>query len=192
MMPSTFQEKEELRRLVRRVLRESSGYYHRQYDKPLPGQVQIFRGMKIPMQSAHDAGYVRKIVRKWDASPEERDEAARLVISHFHAGSVGSSWTRDPRIALTFADAWNVSNKGKVLHVLLVGSVDPEASGYDPIAAGEEPTAYSDESEIRLPSGEPVTVLDVRVFYNDGNRGLEGESSSNSIVDDDFSMRFTA
>ena len=135
-----------LREYIREILTESQ-------PSATPGKKNVFRGMKITMPTAGLAAQVRKDVR-YDTSEVSHDELIRFVLAQLQGDSTGVSWTSSYDVAVSFADAYGATNRGKELHVIFQATIDEEA-GYDPISAGEEPSMFWDENEVRFePGGE--------------------------------------
>ena len=143
--------------------------YIREFLNEAPGSRYIYRGMKIDVGSAGLASQIRKLARGQQAHISER-EAGAFIVGQLQNEEVGESWTTNRDVAANFADVWQATNQGKVLHVMFTARV-PETFGYDPTTPGEEPVMFEDESEVRIPKGEDVLVTAASVFIADKKSG---------------------
>ena len=131
-------------------------------DSAGPGERYVYRGMKIDMGSDSLASQIRKIAQKKPAGISER-EAGSFIMGRLQDETIGESWTTNRDVAANFADAFEAKNRGSTLHVMLTGKI-PNDFGYDPTTTGEEPAQFEDESEVRIPKGEEITIVNVAVF----------------------------
>jgi len=143
-------------------LAEAVGLLSEKDDSAGPGQRYVYRGMKIDMGEAGLASQIRKIAQKKLSGISER-EAGAFVMGKLQDETIGESWTTSMDVAANFADAWEATNRGSVLHVMFTGKI-PNEFGYDPTTTGEEPAMFEDESEVRIPKGEEIEISNVAVF----------------------------
>ena len=122
----------------------------------------IYRGMKINVGSSALASQIRKLAQGKPAHISER-EAGSFILAGLRDGEVGESWTTNMDVAANFADVWEATNRGPVLHVMFTAFV-PEDFGYDPQEVGEEPDMFADESEVRIQKGQDIEIVTVSVF----------------------------
>ena len=127
-----------------------------------PGYKYIYRGMTIDIGSAPLASQIRKVAQKKSAGISER-EAGSFIMAKLKNEEIGESWTTNMDVASNFADVWEATNRGSVLHVMFTGKI-PNDFGYDPTTTGEEPAMFDDESEVRIPKGEEIDISSVSVF----------------------------
>ena len=155
-------ETNELREYIREQLLGEA--YATMFGKPTstPGKKNVYRGMKITMPSAQLASLVRKTTKGQDVGMSS-GEVARFVLAALDSESSGVSWSESFDVAVSFADVWSATNRGKTLHIILQATIDDE-SGYDPITSGEEPHMFWDENEVRMEQGAEMPVTAVYVF----------------------------
>jgi hypothetical protein len=146
----------ELREYIRGLLSEIYGPARTQ------GKKNVYRGMKIAMPTASLSSHVRKLA-KGQESGLGINEAVRFVLAQLEGESTGVSWSLSADVAVSFADAWGATNRGKELHVIFQATIDEE-SGYDPQAAGEEPGIFYDEAEVRFESGAEIPLTGIFIF----------------------------
>ncbi len=144
-----------LREYIKEIIAEKA-------DSAGPGERYIYRGMKIDMGDAGLASQIRKIAQKKPAGISER-EAGSFIMGRLQDETIGESWTTNKDVAANFADAWEATNRGSTLHVMFTGKI-PNEFGYDPTTTGEEPAQFEDESEVRIPKGEDITIVNAAVF----------------------------
>ena len=149
-------EQEELRECIRGLLLTE---YSRARTE---GKRNVWRGMTIKMSSASVASHIRKLARGRDTGLGQ-NEAIRFILAELKGESTGESWSLSFDVAVSFADAWGATNRGKELHVIFQATVDEEA-GYDPQAAGEEPGMFYDEAEVRFKPGTEIPLTGIYVF----------------------------
>ena len=144
-----------LREYIRSLLSERiASAYGKQSQTP--GKKNVYRGMKLTMPSASLASAIRK-------GKISGDERARLILGQLQNESTGVSWSETFDTAVSFADTWSASNRGKTIHVILQATID-DGQGFDPITAGQEPRMFWDENEIRMDPGAGIPITAIYLF----------------------------
>jgi hypothetical protein len=144
------------------------------------GKKNVYRGMKITMSSATLASQVRKYIRNGEAGVSQ-GELVRSIISQLEGESTGQSWSLSFEVAVSFASAWEATNRGKELHVIFQATIDEE-SGYDPQAAGEEPGFFYDESEVRFKKGATIPLTGIYVFMKSKDKWAKQRDQYSSLM----------
>ena len=144
-----------LREYIRSLLSERiASAYGKQSQTP--GKKNVYRGMKLTMPSTSLASAIRK-------GKISGDERARLILGQLQNESTGVSWSETFDTAVSFADTWSASNRGKTIHVILQATID-DGQGFDPITAGQEPRMFWDENEIRMDPGAGIPITAIYLF----------------------------
>ena len=128
-----------------------------------PDKKNVYRGMKIMMPSAKLASMVRKHIRKGPIPGVSKNEVIRFILDQLKSGNTGVSWSTSFDVAVSFADVWEATNRGKTLHIILQATIDEDV-GYDPITVGQEPRMFWDENEVRMEPGAEVPLTALYVF----------------------------
>ena len=121
-----------------------------------PGKKNVYRGMKLTMPNTSLASAIRK-------GKVRGSERVRLILGQLQSESTGTSWSETFHTAVSFADVWSASNRGKTIHVILQATID-EGQGFDPIAVGQEPRMFWDENEVRMGSGADIPLTAMYLF----------------------------
>lgn len=152
--------------LLREYIREQllSEAFAKMFGKPTstPGKKNVYRGMKITMPTAKLASLVRKTTKGQDVGMSS-GEVARFVLSALDSDSSGVSWSESFDVAVSFANTWEATNRGKALYIILQATIDDD-SGYDPITTGAEPHMFWDENEVRMEKGAEMPITAIYVF----------------------------
>tara|TARA_Y100000593_G_C4104626_1_gene234955 strand:- start:1 stop:534 length:534 start_codon:yes stop_codon:yes gene_type:complete len=144
-----------LREYIRSLLSERiASAYGKQSQTP--GKKNVYRGMKLTMPSTSLASAIRK-------GKISGDERARLILGQLQNESTGVSWSETFHTAVSFADTWSASNRGKTIHVILQATID-DGQGFDPITTGQEPRMFWDENEIRMEPGATIPITAIYLF----------------------------
>ena len=139
-----------------------------------PGKKNVYRGMKLTMPSASLASAIRR-------GKVTGNERARFILGQLQNESAGTFWSETFKTAVSFADTWSASNRGKTIHVILQATIN-EGQGFDPITAGQEPRMFWDENEIRMEPGADIPITAIYLFIKGKNEFASQKSQFNLIL----------